>query len=598
MESELRSNEFHVSCNVDELVVWVFELLGSDMEVTRSRTSTDILLHTVTRLDMRSTLKTPSFFPSFLRVWFNTSCIGLFFGFLKASDMHDKMEPDISALKSAKTATTTQSDIEKANAQAIAFNTVSNNQSDIYDSPKSKNLPNVSSKTFSIATIIANMSEAISMSIVYSLARIERFSPISNRSCIASHFSGGSTNEIWQDQSNLGGSLTSTLARWSSSGTLTILVSQTLIQGLQRVSDILNKDVGNIELTPASKVLVSPSGRVVRYHKELGNSTDFTNLASSYSQDKLNQLKDIKNQIIKQLALLGLRISHDEKWLKLKNDVDIFTANNNTESELTVFPRLRSFLWPAKLCFCKVEPSYWEGQPVHRNFNQRAADNPLAYAESWFKLKSSREEAIQTQRKEDELKTQRLREGHDMEIEGILTAFTPRVTQYLSTQDTSGIYPTPPDVLRSQAIGLATNAETHVVAVEFGDKEAVVSANSDMQLTRSPFAIVLDTKITSTRYEEPDDTDLFGEMDSGLFAANGLTEADFSFFDEPSIGDELNLSLSGALGGGLANDVTAEPDQESNLSEIKPISLDNPALEDISSGKEDDLRPGTNPLLM
>ena len=474
---------------------------------------------------------------------FLTIFLESFFGCLKASDVISDLGVDTSLTRtprSAGFARPAQRDADKFNTHAFSSNFASSKTPDNFDPGRSASFSEFLSDPFSVATIISNMKNAISMSFIYSLAESQGASPIGSRSYIGPPFPGESTaprNLLRVHQSKVNMPLNSISIRWYPSGTLTVSVSQTLTLSTHRISDILVDNLKILQLAPTSKVLISPSGRLVRYLRAAeADSDDFPDSAEKALDGRLNHAARTKKSITDHLALQGMDVKKEEKWVQLQDIEATYRIDQNSRKHVGT----GSFLWPAKFCFCRAE-SLSRGEMQHeRDFNEVSENDPLVHAEAWFMAKASREAALEAKRKDDELSAQRLQEAQDAEAEEI-SDFVPRPTQYLSTQDASGIYPTPPDGLRSQAVGSSVNAESQGLAGEYIDREIINEADGNALLAESPFAVPLGHEATSGRYQEPDDPDLFGELDSGLFAANGLTEADFSFFDEPSVDGEISL---------------------------------------------------------
>lgn len=432
-------------------------------------------------------------------------------------------------------------DAEKINTHAFSSNFTSSKTPDNFDPARSANVSEFSQGPFSVATIISKMKTAISMSFVHSLAQSQGFSPIGTYSYIGPPFPGDSMspwNIIRTDQSKVSILLNSISIRWYPSGTLTVSISQTLTPGIQRVSDVLVEGLKTLRLAPTSKVLISPSGKVVQYLRMPEETTNESpDSAARFSHGRLDHVAQTKKSIADHLALHGMNVNEGEKWVQLQN----IEAKHRVDQGSGYHFSPGFFLWPAKFCFCKAE-SLSRGEITNeKDVSEDTEHDPLVHAESWFMAKASREAAIEAKRKNDELSAQRLQEAQDAQAEETLSDFVPRPTQYLSTQDASGIYPTPPDGLRSQAVGSSINTESQGLASEFIDREIINGAEGEELIAGSPFALPQDHDVTSGGYQDTDDPDLFGELDSGLFAANGLTEADFSFFDEPSIDGEISL---------------------------------------------------------
>lgn len=456
---------------------------------------------------------------------------GTCFDSLKASELNLDSGADPSASRTAKPVGSSQAgltDTQRMNLQNQGLNTISSNPADV-------SLLDASSSTFGAASIVSSLGEAIAASITYSLAATKSLSPINGQSCIQSlslGYSITSRPEVWLEHHRLQTSLNSIRIQWSPFGTLTIIISRKLVPGLCRVSEILDDGFSLTEFGPIRKILVSPSGQVFQYSRELEFSVDSPD---SVLAPSLYHLLKAKESIASHLALQGIQVTAEDRWILLQDDIKNRFADSidvNVGDSVT----LVRFLWPAKLSFCLIEGS--ADALGYKDIDKDMGSDPLVWAESWFEGRSGREEAIEAKRKDDDLNAQQVKEAQDVNLDEDIYDFT---MQDLGDQDASGLFPTPSDGFRSQAEALANNAERKPLGVEFADRETVDGADDGAIPGESPFDNLSGQNTTAIRYEHHDDADLFEEMDSGLFAANGLTEADFSFFDEPSIEAEPSL---------------------------------------------------------
>lgn len=508
--------------------------------------------------------------------------------------------PTVRTAKSVGSVRPSQNDIERLNANSFSSNHALSRLFEPDDTVKSKGLLDAPLGSVDVTTITSNLMAAISLSLVYSLCSRQDLAPIGSHSCIGSLFprdSASTRNEIWLDQPQLGMLLNSILVRWASSGTLTISTSQTIIPWLQRMSEIPVDDVQNSSLSLTRKVLISPSGMVVQHSRESEMQTACEDSAPTGAYRQPDQLVKVKKLIVNRLALQGIHVTHEEKWLRLQHipnhsNVDRISGGSRQHLPADSFP------WPAKLCFYNLESSVSGETLSHHKLNEDTEHDPLVYAESWFKAKAKREEALEAKRKEDERSAQRLQEAQEVDFDENLTDFVPRPTQYLSAQDASGIYPTPPDVLRSQPLASAVYPDSQALVGQFVGKEITDKAEGNGILVGSQFVDALDSDVTA-QYEEPDDGDLFGDMNSSLFAANGLTEADFSFFDEPRIDGELDLRLdlerrSAEIANGEIPDPSLLPDRDILNGGVAEGTSGATTAGDGLARKESHAKPGTN----
>jgi hypothetical protein len=200
-----------------------------------------------------------------------------------------------------------------------------------------------------------------------------------------------------------------------------------------------------------------------------------------------------------------------------------------------------AFLWPSSLCFACPErtsiPSGSEPGISNEIGNETTiwfADqdnsgfiNMLTFAEQWFQSQPEREQRLAAHKQQ---------ERDVVAARVILAPASPvnsRAITYGDSHGLAGVYPTPPDGLSSQpgAGGLSMDtpiAVSHDISSQGadvkifpmdGDSEKIIQimARPTMQLNRA-------SKL---------DDDIFGPMDVDDFAGNDITDADFSFFDQP-----------------------------------------------------------------
>lgn len=196
--------------------------------------------------------------------------------------------------------------------------------------------------------------------------------------------------------------------------------------------------------------------------------------------------------------------------------------------------------WPACLCFCS-ETSLKPGRRSadHSGFIKNEDIDPLLFAESWFLAGASRVEEIETKRKNDEFEALKLKDSLDVDDKDSFAELALRTNQHPSTLEANSIYPTPPDGLRLQGVGSSVKPLGQPSSGATGNEDNLNNVD-DSLLNDSPFATSTGPGISSISYQ-PEVDNLFGEMDSEMFTADGLTEADFSFFDEPTTDADVEM---------------------------------------------------------
>ena len=221
---------------------------------------------------------------------------------------------------------------------------------------------------------------------------------------------------------------------------------------------------------------------------------------------------EMRRSIATRLQQQNIKVSSKTEWLKLQ------VLSEDSDELLLV-------IWPAHLCFS--HPSQLrldlQGDSLRRVDSVQRWVDPLELAERWYMGRAARADALEAKRKESEKLAEIVKENHESDDEGMVVFVEGISNGRLNLQDMSGVYPTPPD-------GAPSGTQEQNNRLETGEM-ASIAANS----IQGPSPLAASPMFNETpSFNNDGDGDLFGEIDSEMFAANGLTEDDFNFFDEPS----------------------------------------------------------------
>ncbi|KAL8922357.1 MAG: hypothetical protein Q9208_005210 [Pyrenodesmia sp. 3 TL-2023] len=237
--------------------------------------------------------------------------------------------------------------------------------------------------------------------------------------------------------------------------------------------------------------------------------------------------KDLARAMLKSC---GIQLSTQTAWIRLESCTGKLLDKSALDGSL-----VDHIWWPAHLCFVLHSPKSAGSTDVLNAVANGNFVDPLSEAEQWFLGRGAREAAISAKQKAQE--GLRLREKHISEgsAEGqkedeTAVSHANRTEQYLSTQEASGIYPTPPDGLAFNTQGPYTNQDS----IDAPSVEAHLSAADAHDILHGSGNASPVTNIAGNHLRKEENQDLFGDMDTDMFDANGLTEADLDFFDEPN----------------------------------------------------------------
>lgn len=422
---------------------------------------------------------------------------------------------------------------------------------------------------FSNSLILSKFKKGLSMSIIARLAKIPMWVPMGGISCVRKardQHLARREDEIWPMFSPSEIWIMSVVVEWAPSSEMLVSNFSNVLPGLRRLSDVLlDRRRGVINFQP-QKVLVSPSGLVALYRGAVSKSEeDQDTIVMASRRQPSNDLAtsdsllaEKKRSIVTSLAQQSITLSDEQKWVRLENFDSIRTISERDSGGSS---SSSTFLWPASLCFCIAETFPHEERYVASG--QDSLTDPLLDAQNWFMNKGARTEAIEANRKQKEVEAKTRDEEQHRARQDALTDLLPRPTQYGSTQDVASIYPTPPDGLPSQAVSTMTQRPTPASYGEGIRKGQLDSVNAEADLAESPLASNLAPVIGSTAYDQLED-DLYADVDTDMFAANDLTEADLDFFDEPRAENNLILTKD------YNESMTGTSDEKSEILDSRP----------------------------
>ena len=255
--------------------------------------------------------------------------------------------------------------------------------------------------------------------------------------------------------------------------------------------------------------------------------------------DEESRLQGLKPSILSLLEQHGLQLSEHCEWVRVNINSTINDLGGSRSDVLSV----GSIPWPAHLCFyedsgsmTKYNAPFWLWPGL-----KEGAKDPLKAAETWFLGKDMRDKAMEQKRVENEaqrrINPQKIFLDED---DLILSSGFQNFDRHMDVQGLGGIYPTPPDGSKLQPLGHASDHGLHERPNNHNDTDMldpVDGQNSVLERTDQQNGLDAVKGMSIGAYGDIVDDDLFGDMDSAMFTAKGITEDDFDFFDEP---EELN----------------------------------------------------------
>lgn len=427
-------------------------------------------------------------------------------GSVRSGDLIAASSSNISAppsVKTARSAPFSAAAVGELNTRAYGSNVSSNTQSSTSEPDHKRREASDASRDHFVFKVYSNFISAVSCSLTYSLGKAQGWIQVGPYACIDVRTLG---DDIF-DNAGVHSRITTTTelsfdVKWLSSGTLLISFFQNQLSRHIRVSAMLPKNECSTGLAVGSLLLLSPFGIRCQY---LGTES----IPESDVQCKSSAL--VKASILLRLAHQGVRNTQNATWVQVQM---------GRKSNIFFDPLVP--LWPADLCLCTevVNPvSGEDGGSLEWSIMDGLID-PLEEAESWSLGRAARMEAVQARVREESQGAQATKDIEDTDDEDVLSPFETQMDQGITPQDVSGIYPTPPDGLPLALLGSSNPNNPH--SGDYDDEERELRPSDEAR----------------GNYDGQEDDDLFEDMDIDMFASNALTEADFSFFDEPGMIDE------------------------------------------------------------
>jgi mediator of RNA polymerase II transcription subunit 13 len=314
------------------------------------------------------------------------------------------------------------------------------------------------------------------------------------------------------------------------------------------------------DLRPNLDLWLAPNGTVARLtNLNADQSTAFTpkqakNEATSRQVAETRQLS-WKETVLGWIGTAGLPVFsvEEEHWVEVEVSEPLYARLAADYLRQSDFGQsnspLKRILWPSRYCFRRAKPTPMaviEGIDGITKEN----DDPLYFAEDWLNGAASRNDKHTSQ---NSTLSQAVQSKDvitpKVEIPDTLESLA-RAAQYPDLQAASLVYPTPPDgALAAGLVHLSSDpfgTDGSDLGMSQTPAERSLARQEELRLRKRQSAPDSGTGlgppnvlgVGSGLYDAHDyDEDLFGAMNDRDFGAKGITDADFSFFDDQDFDD-------------------------------------------------------------
>ncbi|KAJ5164205.1 Mediator complex subunit Med13 [Penicillium coprophilum] len=398
----------------------------------------------------------------------------------------------------------------------------------------------------SSAAIYASFISAVTGSIGLQLIRRHGALPLGSRTLFtAAEQSGYETPHVNNDSILSTSCLTTLNIQLTMSGTITVS-AQTISQtGIMRLCSPRENIAEIIDVQPGTDLWLSPNGTIARLVTANVDSPTVPSLSFPAPGNLSAKRIQWKMDVLQWLRNFGLHVNSidEEPWVEVEVWEPFFArlageAWRQSDDSQSALP-LKRMLWPARFCFRRASSSNFSS-----GSQTSLRDEPLDFAERWSTMVGSLKLDHITQTAQNTPNTQDSR-PKDQEMPSSPKAETlesieslSRIAQYPDLQSTNLVYPTPPDGAAAVGLNNANPSDTFVEDSDFGLPHAT-QRGSRRNASGSDISPVQNSGIGvgTGRYDASDEEDLFGEMNERDFGSKGITDADFSFFDDPGFDD-------------------------------------------------------------
>ncbi|PSN75088.1 hypothetical protein BS50DRAFT_628321 [Corynespora cassiicola Philippines] len=367
----------------------------------------------------------------------------------------------------------------------------------------------------------------------------------------------------------------------TSSGTLVASISSLQRPEIGSLADLATDD--EQRQTIGTCIRVAPNGllaKVVSFDEPIDAATEDASQRLQRKRPKISPVEQgigrWKAAVKRWLSWKGYHVADLDKrasWVKIR----IAHSKQPVASSPALPPQSREVLWPRAFCYFYEDsapgrtdlpfpsrPAVSQEEGVLRWFQSAETPgykNPIDAAQQWFLGKSERDKVVEAKKRAKKIEEEAARPKEENAHLYPSSPLNSRTGAYGDLQAVSGVYPTPPDgiapgtMLSSSDTPSVTGAPTNVILVPGGSNPGInLLGPQDAMMTdgavNHPTSPDLPLQFDQFNSGGGND-DLFEDMDGDGFDGNGVTDADFNYFDEPD-GDDVHMLDAPTLQDGKA----------------------------------------------
>ncbi|PWY70978.1 hypothetical protein BO70DRAFT_365287 [Aspergillus heteromorphus CBS 117.55] len=408
------------------------------------------------------------------------------------------------------------------------------------------------------ATIYASFISAISGAVSLQLIRQRNAIPLGSRTLFtAVERDSYENSRVVKNDPISAPSLTTLQIQLTSVGKLTVALQTVSQAGLMRLRTPDDDPARVHETPPGTDLWLSPSGSIARL---VTTNPPRTNAPSPYppsagslgnEKPGVTNRKQWKVNVLWWLANFGLPVDdiEEDAWVEVevwepfysRLAGEVLRPNDEGSSTLP----LKRILWPANYCFKRTKSASSDSFGQMESVCPVVGD-PLDFAEKWrvtekpnFTNASPKPPSVHPEPPASD------QDAASPDIISLSEGFDSlsRASQYPELQTASLVYPTPPD--GAATAGLVPTLSSDAFAEDLDHGSTFMQPSRQAHYAQPPgkdrvenglemdFGPSAGLMVGSGLYDTNEDDDLFGDINERDFGSKGITDADFSFFDDP-----------------------------------------------------------------
>ncbi|KFY86805.1 hypothetical protein V500_07374 [Pseudogymnoascus sp. VKM F-4518 (FW-2643)] len=448
---------------------------------------------------------------------------------------------------------------------------------------------------------------AVFLSLGYALCLDHGYIPLSSRTLVVPQSNLATTGPQATAQSNNGHSQLQLVTLSSDyTGSKVLVIKATLSTSTSYTGCDLSRFVKQEDvLIPANATFILGPGGCTGNYKGLANN-GFQTTVSTYATDADEAQRSgnegqsstshrLRSRCLEWLVGKGINRERLENSAWFMVEIYLSQLINNSRQGSSEERVLIS--WPSFLCFRQTDNTL----SANDAFGSLSTYDPLEFAQTWYAGQQDRDATIIRRKKEREAAEAVVKAQADSEVQDLHSLYSPLALRRSSVAGL--VYPTPPDGVQHTVVATPTFDEAVSTPGQQGLPLPTDSSSSLVAKVEADANGPLDmASHTDFDFQDTSNGNLFGDAGDDLFGEeNDITDADFSFFDEPDIfqgNQDVDMPGQDNTAEVVENELTIGPKDDLHMgddAEMVDVHMGNTDESPVEESLPPDLPSDTDP---